>query len=69
MWTRTLKARTNLHQNLMAKALKNLEQRKLIKQVKSVKVHSLFRMGFCAFFIMLKNAHDLLSMPAFASGH
>ena len=48
MWTRTLKARTNLHQNLMAKALKNLEQRKLIKQVKSVKVHSLSRIDDCA---------------------
>ena len=53
----------------MAKALKNLEQRKLIKQVKSVKVHSLFRMGFCAFYIMLKTANDVLSTPAFATGH
>jgi hypothetical protein len=38
MWTRRLKTSTGLHQNVINRCLKVLEQRKLIKQVKSVKV-------------------------------
>jgi DNA-directed RNA polymerase III subunit RPC6 len=39
MWTRTLKARSGLHQNVIQRAIKTLEQKKLIKNVKSVKVY------------------------------
>lgn len=37
MWTRTLKTRTGMHQAVVNRVIKNLEQRKLIKNVKSVK--------------------------------
>ncbi|MCO5604659.1 hypothetical protein L7F22_058829 [Adiantum nelumboides] len=37
IWTRQLKMRSNLHQTVMARCLKSLEQRQLIKVVKSVK--------------------------------
>lgn len=46
IWTRSLKQKTNLHQNVISRAIKTLEQKKLIKSVKSVKVrYSLFRQG------------------------
>ncbi len=37
IWTKTLKARTNLHQTAMTKALKTLESAKYVKPIKSVK--------------------------------
>lgn len=37
IWTKTLKARTNLHQTVMTKILKNLEIKEYVKAVKSVK--------------------------------
>ncbi|EGF99164.1 uncharacterized protein MELLADRAFT_94867 [Melampsora larici-populina 98AG31] len=37
MWTKTLKARTNIHQSNINKFLKSLENKNLIKSVKSVK--------------------------------
>lgn len=37
IWTKDLKLRTNLHQTVITKVLKNLEGRKIIKAVKSVK--------------------------------
>lgn len=37
IWTRDLKARTNLHQTIITKTLRALESKKLIKAVKSVK--------------------------------
>ncbi|KAH9808917.1 RNA polymerase Rpc34 subunit-domain-containing protein [Melampsora americana] len=37
MWTKTLKARTNIHQSNINKFLKSLESKNLIKSVKSVK--------------------------------
>lgn len=37
IWTKDLKMRTNLHQTVITKVLKNLENRKIIKAVKSVK--------------------------------
>ncbi len=37
IWTKTLKARTNLHQTAMTKALKILESAKYVKPIKSVK--------------------------------
>ncbi len=36
MWTKTLRKNTNLSPQLVARALKNLEQRQLVKSVKSV---------------------------------
>jgi DNA-directed RNA polymerase III subunit RPC6 len=42
IWVRTLANRTSLHQNILLKALKKLEQRLLVKTVKSVKVRCLF---------------------------
>lgn len=38
IWTKDLKTRTNLHQTVITKVLRNLEARKIIKAVKSVKV-------------------------------
>lgn len=38
IWTRSLKQKTGLHQNIISRAIKTLEQKKLIKNVKSVKV-------------------------------
>ncbi|KAJ1515541.1 34-kDa subunit of RNA polymerase III (C) [Coelomomyces lativittatus] len=38
IWVRTLANRTNLHQSILNKALKKLEQRQLVKTVKSVKL-------------------------------
>lgn len=40
IWKRTLKIKTNLHEQTVTKCLKELEGRKLIKGVKSVKVRS-----------------------------
>ncbi|PWN46247.1 hypothetical protein IE81DRAFT_1337 [Ceraceosorus guamensis] len=37
IWTKSLKARSNLHQTVMTRVLKNLEQRQLVKVVKDVK--------------------------------
>ncbi|KAL7751062.1 34-kDa subunit of RNA polymerase III (C) [Sorochytrium milnesiophthora] len=37
IWIKTIKARTNLHQNVFMKALKALETKRLIKPVKSIK--------------------------------
>lgn len=37
MWTKTLKARTNLHQTVLNRSIKNLETAALIKQIKSIK--------------------------------
>jgi DNA-directed RNA polymerase III subunit RPC6 len=38
IWTKQLKTRSNLHQSVMTRCLKNLEQKQLVKVVKSVKV-------------------------------
>ena len=38
IWTKDLKLRTSLHQTVITKVLKSLENRKIIKAVKSVKV-------------------------------
>ncbi|KAI5968095.1 RPC34 [Candida margitis] len=37
IWTKTLKAKTNLHQHIVSKCLKNLEHERYIKSIKSVK--------------------------------
>ena len=37
IWTKMIKARTNLHQTIMTRCLKTLEQKQLVKSVKSVK--------------------------------
>jgi len=37
MWTKTLKARTNLHQTVLNRSIKALETANLIKQIKSIK--------------------------------
>ncbi|KZT60041.1 RNA polymerase Rpc34, partial [Calocera cornea HHB12733] len=37
IWTKTLKAKTNLHMTVMNRCLKALEQRQLVKAVKNVK--------------------------------
>ncbi|KAI5956937.1 RPC34 [Candida jiufengensis] len=37
IWTKTLKAKTNLHQHIVNKCLKNLENQGYIKSIKSVK--------------------------------
>ncbi|CAI5760508.1 unnamed protein product [Candida verbasci] len=37
IWTKTLKAKTNLHQHIVSKCLKSLESNRYIKAVKSVK--------------------------------
>lgn len=37
IWTKMIKARTNLHQTVMTRCLKLLEQKQLVKAVKSVK--------------------------------
>ncbi|CAK9440035.1 uncharacterized protein LODBEIA_P41350 [Lodderomyces beijingensis] len=37
IWTKTLKAKTNLHQHIVTKCLKNLENQRFIKSIKSVK--------------------------------
>lgn len=37
IWTKMIKARTNLHQTIMNRCLKLLEQKQLVKSVKSVK--------------------------------
>jgi hypothetical protein len=40
VWTRTLRAKTNLHVQVVTRCIKTLETQKLIKNVKSVKVSS-----------------------------
>lgn len=37
IWSKTIKARTNLHQHVVLKCLKNLENQRFVKSVKSVK--------------------------------
>ncbi|RCK64861.1 DNA-directed RNA polymerase III subunit RPC6 [Candida viswanathii] len=37
IWTKTIKARTNLHQHIVQKCLKSLENNRYIKSIKSVK--------------------------------
>ena len=37
IWTKLIKARTNLHQTVMTRCLRLLEQKQLVKSVKSVK--------------------------------
>ncbi|EMG50240.1 DNA-directed RNA polymerase III subunit, putative [Candida maltosa Xu316] len=37
IWTKTIKAKTNLHQHIVQKCLKNLETNRYIKSIKSVK--------------------------------
>ncbi|KAG0222997.1 34-kDa subunit of RNA polymerase III (C) [Actinomortierella wolfii] len=37
IWTKHLKAKTNLHQNIIMRCLKTLEQKSLVKSIKSVK--------------------------------
>lgn len=37
IWTKTIKARTNLHQHVVSRCLKSLETQRFIKSVKSVK--------------------------------
>ncbi|CAX41258.1 DNA-directed RNA polymerase III subunit, putative [Candida dubliniensis CD36] len=37
IWTKTIKAKTNLHQHIVQKCLKNLENNRYIKSIKSVK--------------------------------
>ncbi|WFD36509.1 34-kDa subunit of RNA polymerase III (C) [Malassezia cuniculi] len=37
IWTKMIKARTNLHQTIITRCLKTLEQKQLVKSVKSVK--------------------------------
>ena len=37
IWTKLIKARTNLHQTIMTRCLRTLEQKQLVKSVKSVK--------------------------------
>lgn len=42
IWTKTLKAKTNMHTTTMNKALKGLEGKRFVKAIKSVKVSSSF---------------------------
>lgn len=37
IWTKTIKAKTNLHQHIVARCLKSLENQRYIKSIKSVK--------------------------------
>ncbi|KAI9814695.1 MAG: 34-kDa subunit of RNA polymerase III (C) [Thelocarpon impressellum] len=37
IWSRTIKLRTNIHQSIMTRSIKNLESRGLIKSIKSVR--------------------------------
>lgn len=39
IWTKTLKAKTNMHTTTMNKALKGLEGKRFVKAIKSVKVN------------------------------
>lgn len=43
IWTKTLKARSNLHQTIINRCLKSLEQKQLVKSIKSVKVSTAVR--------------------------
>lgn len=38
IWTKTIKAKTNLHQSVVQRCLKSLEGKRYIKNIKSVKV-------------------------------
>ena len=42
IWKETLQKQLNIPQNAMTKALKSLEGKKIIKRVKSVKVHQTY---------------------------
>ena len=42
IWKETLQKQLNIPPNAMTKALKSLEGKKIIKRVKSVKVHSVY---------------------------
>lgn len=42
VWSKTLKAKSGLHQSVLTKCISQLEGMKKIKSVKSVKVHCLF---------------------------
>ncbi|RKP27866.1 RNA polymerase Rpc34 subunit-domain-containing protein, partial [Syncephalis pseudoplumigaleata] len=44
IWTKTIKIRTNLHQQVVARCIKTLEQKNLIKSVKSVKLYMLIEL-------------------------
>jgi len=45
IWTRNLKTKTNLHQTVITRSLKNLESKQLIKAIKSVKVSQAQKLG------------------------
>lgn len=47
IWTKHLKAKTELHQTVIDRCLKSLTQKQLIKAVKSVKVRSSYLSGLC----------------------
>lgn len=56
IWTKTLKAKTNMHTTTMNKALKGLEGKRFVKAIKSVKVSSMKRACFTSgvtFFLLL----------------
>jgi DNA-directed RNA polymerase III subunit RPC6 len=42
IWTKHLKAKTELHQTIITRCLKSLESKQLIKAVKSVKVRFIY---------------------------
>lgn len=47
IWTKHLKAKTELHQTVIDRCLKSLNQKALIKAVKSVKVRTKLTVRMC----------------------
>jgi hypothetical protein len=62
IWTKHLKAKTELHQTVIDRCLKSLVQKQLIKSVKGVKVFFIIcprSDGFPDFLSLVSNAQDL----------
>ncbi len=63
IWSKTIRARTNLHQTIVQRCLKNLENQRYIKVVKSVKVSNLLESRkheyILIFFLSVSNQENL----------
>jgi hypothetical protein len=68
IWTKHLKAKTELHQTVIDRCLKSLVQKQLIKSVKGVKVFSLWSvyspMSSLTCCLAAPNAQDLYDGPS-----
>lgn len=53
IWTKVLKHKTSLHQQVITRCLKTLEQKQMIKSIKHVKVCSLVRWMFWGFVVVV----------------